>query len=589
MKTITELPNYRITELMKKKVSPLACPPWRERGRGVLPAGAKLLCVAWLFALCTMPFAAYAQMFNSITNDGTMAGKWYVGDVGNGKVGIGIDTDVDLNNNLDLADGFSIGSHTFTPGWQVGTGWVVNYDDSTGASLTIDNVNVRGSLSAYELLLSQIKINDGNAFISSGGKVDTVNFTGPKVYFTTEDVSGHGISPFMAGDMIMSQTANSSAITFDGNGDINNDTYLLKRWIFKVDSVVGLRIYYSNLTGTPAQRGWPKKGDVFTRFGNISNTARQGAIGLYATDQYAPYIRITDGVNSWAGWKDIDNIKFQAGRIVMNHPIFGPIDGYGTLINGDAWITANINMTNQSAINISGFNNDAGYVNHDNVGAQTYYSSSAPGSPATGDFWFDTSISGSYIMKRWNGSTWQPVGVYMDASGVYAGNITTGQITAGTVTGWVVQTAASGARIVLDGASNKIKFYNSGGTFDSEIYGSTGTVWDTQNDLSFGIGGSYFAETPTSSGHSINFTSHTINLNSTNLYWNSNQLATQSWVNSQTSSFITDGNQGWDDSYGFGSDISTLQGQVTTIINTYGDAIGDLDFRVSQLEACACP
>ena len=143
-------------------------------------------------------------------------------------------------------------------------------------------------------------------------------------------------------------------------------------------------------------------------------------------------------------------------------------------------IAGSVNLTNQSSIAISGFNNDAGYITSASAGNQTYYSSTAPTGIKTGDFWFDTSVAGQYKMKRYNGATWDLVSVYMDGTGVYAGNITAGQVTAGTFTGLTFQTdigvAGHYKRSVISGADNEMHFYDASNNeivrIGSNIYSS---------------------------------------------------------------------------------------------------------------------
>jgi hypothetical protein len=526
---------------------------------------------ALLFALCSLP-SAFPQMIDGISNDGTMSSRWQVGDDGIGWISVGLSQDVAPNNNIDMQHGFTLGTHTFIPGWQNGQGFQIAYDDSNGYTLIIDNLQVRSTLAAYELLLNQLRATNGNQIITSAGKIDSATYNDWLVNhrFKVEDVTGAGVAPFAANDIIMAQSANMTGVTFDGSGDIVNNGYLIKRLVYKVDSVSGLWVYYSSLAGAPSLKGIPAKGDVFVRIGNTTNTARQGVIGLYSDEQYAPYIRVTDGVDSWADWKNTNNIKFQAGRLYINDPDFGLIDTYG-LYTTDGYFKGKIKMTNQSSIQISGFNNDAGYITTDNVGAQTYYGASAPGSPAAGDFWFDTSVSGSYIMKRYNGSTWQPVSVYMDGSGIYAGSINAGQITAGAIYGFTgdfngTVHVTSGSNVAwlepeIIGVQSGIEYSNL--ISDRLVFnnGSAGaTILLTASaGLNIGAAGSINL---TSSGGSVEVAGSTI--------------ATQPWVSSQ--GYITSG---------------SLSGYATEAwVNTFVDGVSEalqdnidaLDARITTLE-----
>jgi hypothetical protein len=152
-------------------------------------------------------------------------------------------------------------------------------------------------------------------------------------------------------------------------------------------------------------------------------------------------------------------------------------------MNGDAAFTGDITFTNAGSIAISGFNNDAGYITSASAGNHTYYQGTEPTGTSAGDFWFDTQTAGQYKMRRRNATTggteatrWDLMSVYMDANGIYAGNITAGQITAGTFTGFTFQTAASGKRVEIRSSDNEMEFYETSGSIvriGSDVNGTT--------------------------------------------------------------------------------------------------------------------
>jgi len=57
------------------------------------------------------------------------------------------------------------------------------------------------------------------------------------------------------------------------------------------------------------------------------------------------------------------------------------------------------------------------------------------------------------------------------AENIASGAITTEKLTAGTLTGFTIQTANTGQRVVIDGSTNRIMFYNSSGNNAGSIYG----------------------------------------------------------------------------------------------------------------------
>jgi hypothetical protein len=74
----------------------------------------------------------------------------------------------------------------------------------------------------------------------------------------------------------------------------------------------------------------------------------------------------------------------------------------------------------------------------------------------------------------------------LTGDGTFQGDITGSNITGSTLTGGVVQTAASGQRVVLDGASDSIEFYDPAGALVAQL------VPNTAGQLNLVIGGSVF-------------------------------------------------------------------------------------------------
>lgn len=517
--------------------------------------------------LWLIPFLLFGQARNTITNDGTKNPYWYMGYDVTAKAAIGVDQNHKLYNTFTIRDQGSVGSETFVPGWLSGSGWKLNYQNNE-YTLTIDNLDIRGTFSAREFLINQTNIGNGNWLISSGAKVDSVGPTPTTPYFIVENVTNHNIAPFVVGDIIMCQMVDPSGKVFNSSGDLTNNGYLIKRLVFRVIGVTGLKVSYATLTGAPTNVGIVEKGDTFVRIGNLTNTARQGMVGIYADEQYSPYIRITDSLDSWAATKDFSKIRVQLGRLYFTSPTFGAIDTYGLYAQGNIYlengsialsdsgyvkagktnyadatagfflgndagtpkfnignstkylkwtgttldIKGNVTLDNQSSISISGFSNDAGFITSADAGIKTTYSTTAPSTPGIGDFWYDTSITNKYIMKRWNGTIWQVTSVYADASGLYADNITAGQVTAGTFTGFTFQTAASGDRIVIGTAAAGTLLFLTDATPQLQIgFDAVGAVYQSR-----GVTAHYFNNA---------------------IFAGGNEVATQSWVNTNYDTF----------------------------------------------------
>jgi hypothetical protein len=218
----------------------------------------------------------------------------------------------------------------------------------------------------------------------------------------------------------------------------------------------------------------------------------------------------------------------------------GALTGWGFYGN-NVYVKGKIVMTNQSSIAISGFNNDAEFLNAANsfanfytataptviddglkvgdlwydtniyrmkrcatisptvtwdiVGGvvQTFSADTEPSGAVSGDFWFDTHIKTptvKYIMRRRNATTggteatrWDVYSVYMDGAGIYAGEITAGQVTAGMFIGLTFQTAASGKRVVISSSTNDLKIYDADGVLCGGIWGVDGKIGITGGDL----------------------------------------------------------------------------------------------------------
>jgi hypothetical protein len=108
-------------------------------------------------------------------------------------------------------------------------------------------------------------------------------------------------------------------------------------------------------------------------------------------------------------------------------------------IMGEVYVSTSGNQTKfiASEVIIPAVQNYGFITDRGNI---SFYQSSAPtfalNGLKVGDFWFDTSISGAYSMKRCSATSptvsWDKISVDMDGNGLYAGYLTTGQIISGT-------------------------------------------------------------------------------------------------------------------------------------------------------------
>jgi hypothetical protein len=301
--------------------------------------------IALLFALCALPSALHAQQENTISNDGTTSSFWSVGYDTSARLGIGLAPGQAISKMLTIRDSGTAGSQTFIDGWMAGSGWMIDVDSTKRYRLTIDDITVRGTLSVYELILNQIRATNGNLLVTSAATVDSVAHD--KESFWVEDVTENNTAPFMSNDIIICQGANMAGVTFDGNGNIINNGYLVKRLIYVVSSVSGRRVYVTAAPGAPSQKNIIKKGDVFCRIGNTSNGDRMGIIGLFSDEAYSPYLRVTDSVASWADWADPKSIRVQLGKLtgIYDTSFGGQLEGYGLYAN-NVYLKGKIIITN---------------------------------------------------------------------------------------------------------------------------------------------------------------------------------------------------------------------------------------------------
>lgn len=76
--------------------------------------------------------------------------------------------------------------------------------------------------------------------------------------------------------------------------------------------------------------------------------------------------------------------------------------------------------------------------------------------------------------KFYDFGSWVTLSAYINGNLLVSGTVAASAISAGTMTGFVIQTATSGQRVVLDSSVNKLRAYNSGGTEIAWVGGTTG-------------------------------------------------------------------------------------------------------------------
>lgn len=437
------------------------------------------------------------------------------------------------NKTITLRAGNDFGTDTFKEQtWrkQGGIGWISNPRQEY--TLYTDHLEVRGTFRAREFILDEIKLNNGDEIWSNSAKVSETDGT---TWFDVEDPNENGAAPFAANDVIEARVVNMFGASFTG-GEIDDDAFLVKRLIFKVSSVSGLRVHLDStaVTGAPTNKGSIEVGDVFVRQYNETDATRRGSVGIYATSENAPFIEVRDGASTWATHRSDNNIYFRTGKLdgINLSGTFPDLDGtqtnhYGTVMKGNVYVEGEIVISNPEDINGSAINNNLDWM-------KTFRQASQPTAENVGDIWIETDNDNK--AWRWSGSAWEEIkdqGIltsstgslvvnatpggsglflgadylgyyasgawqtYMDNSGNFYlggssgpltwnagtstltidGSIFAGSITSSaTITGGTLQTASSGQRMVLNGTTNKMDIYDGSGLVGS-IYGNSSTIY----------------------------------------------------------------------------------------------------------------
>jgi hypothetical protein len=244
-----------------------------------------------------------------------------------GNVGIGTTSP---NKLLTLADSGNIGSLTFTSGWGQPGGWKIT-NTSSLYELEVDSLRVRGGMSVREIIVNQLRYQDGGLLIGSGGgKIKSVyssSLGSEQLYF--EAPNGTAMSPFASGSIVMLQIF-----------DINRTT-IIKKIVRQVSAVQGgdMRVDLTTTAGwtTGNDTGTFAAGDYVVAIGHTGTAALQNNIYMSATDGNNPFLRMQAGVDSYAKWSigTKTSIKLQLGNLadLASYDIISASPGYGLYCN----------------------------------------------------------------------------------------------------------------------------------------------------------------------------------------------------------------------------------------------------------------
>jgi hypothetical protein len=261
---------------------------------------------------------------------------------------------VDTNiGDITVAQGIDYASSNYKVGLD-GSGLFFGFDEidnNNTALMECDNATIRGNLRARQFLIDQVRYEIGNRIMGpGGGKVSKI--ISPLV-FEVEDPGGNGGTSIEVNDLIICQEVDLSDTKYDGNGDVVDDDYLIKRLIYQVTNVSGVQVTVAAkrsageaLYTAPANKASISVGDSFAVFGNSLNAARQNVMTFDVVDEFAPIQRLMTGINNWIAWKTQTNHVIVFGNLKgETSAVFGALSGYSMLIRDNLYIEqGNINL-----------------------------------------------------------------------------------------------------------------------------------------------------------------------------------------------------------------------------------------------------
>lgn len=217
-----------------------------------------------------------------------------------------------LRVRSDIYVGGNTGSPTFASGF-TGWGWQIDTPTATGE---MDNLFIRKTFTAYEIVYSQIYGLGGSQIVSDINKIARVEVMSDRYRCYMDDMDGLMLMNLRKGDGVRIQTRTGTT----------SIKYLFGRCI-GVDSDY-FDIAIPLIEGT----GQPEAGDFALRWGNNEDTDRQGLIYLTTADSGAPFIDVYDGITDAS---TEGKLKARIGHLTGIRTQRGDqLSGYGAYLNG---------------------------------------------------------------------------------------------------------------------------------------------------------------------------------------------------------------------------------------------------------------
>jgi hypothetical protein len=201
----------------------------------------------------------------------------------------------------------------FIAGFDAGEGFRLKRESGLW-ELELDDMYIRGALFASEFIVNQISAVNGSDILSPGrGKVEEISSN----FYTVSDPQGGNFASFAVNDIVIVQQVQP------------NDNEIVKRIVKQVIDVTDNVIELATLSGAPTDLGSIEIGDIIVAIGSTSDTDRQANIFRTVTDSDSPYVRVNDGISSWAEWTGVNKLKVQYGKLDGLSSLSSNIEGYG--------------------------------------------------------------------------------------------------------------------------------------------------------------------------------------------------------------------------------------------------------------------
>lgn len=217
-----------------------------------------------------------------------------------------------LRVRSDILVGNSVSSPSFASGFP---GWGVRLDIPT-ATAEMDNLFVRKTFTAYEIVYSQIYGLGGSQIVSDLNKIGRVEVMADRYRCYMDDMDGLMLMNLRKGDGVRIQRRTGTT----------SIKYLFGRCI-GIDND-----YFDIAIPLISGSGQPEAGDFVMRWGNNEDINRQGLIYLTTADSGAPFIDVYDGITEES---TKGKLKARLGNLKGIRTMNGDqLKGYGAYLNG---------------------------------------------------------------------------------------------------------------------------------------------------------------------------------------------------------------------------------------------------------------